>query len=35
MDKHGIDSPKQYVNPLGHPTKLADHPAKQLKFLYS
>jgi hypothetical protein len=35
FDKLGIDYTKQYTNPLGRPTKLADDPAKPLKFLYS
>ena len=34
-DKIGIDYTKEYVNPLGRPTKLADDGAKPLKFLYS
>ena len=35
FDKLGIDYRKEYVNPLGRPTKLADDGAKPLKFLYS
>jgi hypothetical protein len=35
LDKVGVDYNKQYINPLGRPTKLAEDPAKPLKFLYS
>ena len=34
-DKLGIDYTKEYVNPLGRPTKLAADGAKPLTFLYS
>ena len=34
-DKLGVDYNKEYVNPLGRPTKLAGDGAKPLKFLYS
>ena len=34
-DKLGIDYQKEYVNPLGRPTKLAADGAKPLRFLYS
>jgi hypothetical protein len=34
-DKLGVDYNKDYVNPLGRPTKLAGDGAKPLKFLYS
>jgi uncharacterized protein (DUF1501 family) len=33
-DKLGIDYTKEYVNPLGRPTKLAADGAKPLKYLY-
>jgi hypothetical protein len=35
FDKLGIDYRKEYVNPLGRPTKLSADGAKPLKFLYS
>jgi hypothetical protein len=35
FDKVGIDYRKEYVNPLGRPTKLAADGAKPLRFLYS
>ncbi len=34
-DKLGVDYNKEYVNPLGRPTKLAGDGGKPLKFLYS
>lgn len=34
-DKLGVDYRKEYVNPLGRPTKLAEDGAKPLKFLQS
>jgi hypothetical protein len=34
-DKLGVDYTKEYVNPLGRPTKLAADGAKPLTFLYS
>jgi hypothetical protein len=34
FDKLGIDYRKEYVNPLGRPTKLSADGAKPLKFLY-
>jgi uncharacterized protein DUF1501 len=34
-DKLGVNYNKEYVNPLGRPTKLAGDGAKPLKFLYS
>ena len=34
-DKLGVDYNKEYINPLGRPTKLAGDGAKPLKFLYS
>jgi len=35
FDKLGIDYTKEYINPLGRPTKLSADGAKPLKFLYS
>jgi hypothetical protein len=34
-DKLGVDYTKEYLNPLGRPTKLAADGARVLKFLYS
>ena len=35
FDKLGIDYKKEYINPLGRPTKLSADGAKPLAFLYS